>query len=374
MNYYVYIQGYKRNNKLYLYVGSHCHSDNEGFYDYKGSGSVLADGFEWVTKHILQYYDSIEEMYAGEVYWIRRFAEKFGVSGWVFRHYKDHDEVTDFVKNFYHEGGLLLNAKDTTDAPLQSTSAVNNRFATQIERYGVISVNSDAARQIKIERYGSITGMLNTPEVQARARATSTERYSEMAFGGSEFTKLSHTDDANKQRCNTNTERYGSPMGQCHTPEIDEARKIKNWYIYDSSWNLITKEPISLESDAPKFVDASARSRWRYLDKPMSFDYKPTKGSHKGETFHFVHISIDIDKVKEDTTNTKYNDPRARYWLLSDGSHGSLSDFNSLWGIKHAYSRLYKENKWLERNKIDIVSSRIGQDFTDEEIQQLLQN
>ena len=148
MNYYVYIQGYKRNNKLYLYVGSHCHSDNEGFYDYKGSGSVLADGFEWVTKHILQYYDSIEEMYAGEVYWIRRFAEKFGVSGWVYKHYNDSIQyVTDFVQKYHVNGGLLLNAKCSSDEQLRTQYSIIKSIDVQVAKYGCLAFHQDYAKQ-----------------------------------------------------------------------------------------------------------------------------------------------------------------------------------------------------------------------------------
>lgn len=314
MNYYVYIQGYKRNNKLYLYIGSHCHSDNEGFYDYKGSGSVLVDGFEWVTKHILQYYDSIEEMYAGEVYWIRRFAEKFGVSGWVYRHYNDDVQcITDFVNKYHRQGGLLLNVKDTTDAPLQTSNARVKAVSTMHSNGHFINMpwNYDE-NHLK---------SLNSRKVNGNG---------DCMYG-------CHTDNAEQLRSHTIESKYdGDRMGMCHTKEAHE------------------KSNVNSHKTISDVYDGDACGQMHTVEARA----KAIQTSKDRGSYHVVAQK-----------NTKY-------FLLSDGTHGSYNSLADYWKIKPgtALDRILGRNDYLQNHGISVVATKKGSDFTDEEIQQLLQN
>lgn len=214
--YYVYIQGYKKNNKLYLYVGSHIHHEGEDFYDYRGSGRLLSDeGFEWVTKHIVQYYETETEMKLGETQWIQRFAKKFGVSGWVFRHYNDNLQcITDFVSKYHRHGGLLLNAKDTTDAPLQTKSSRDKAVAT-----------------MRDTGYYDNLDFLFTTDVITRRNTTNTERYGD-PMG------QCHTEEAEAVRAATLLAKYdGDRMGQCHTKEAYEKSNINSHKTLAKQYN-----------------------------------------------------------------------------------------------------------------------------------------
>lgn len=62
-----------------------------------------------------------------------------------------------------------------------------------------------------------------------------------------------------------------------------------------------------------------------------------------------------------------------KYFLLSDGAHGSYDSLADHWEIqsRSACDRILGRNDYLRNHGISVVASRRGQDFTDEEIQQL---
>lgn len=137
LNYLVYKTTNKVNNKVYIGVHKQLGSEFDG---YLGSGNL-------VSKAIKKY---------GESNFSRETLYSF--TSEVEAYYKETELVnSEFIKldtNYNMKVGGLGGGEGNLNN-LQSTESQN----------------------LKIQRYGSITGMLNTPEIQAKAKATCTEKY-----------------------------------------------------------------------------------------------------------------------------------------------------------------------------------------------------